>query len=57
VLEATLYYDELTTEVIADGQHLDANLLKLALKIKGPDRLAWSLTTSLRIRTCHGNYN
>ncbi len=40
VLEATLYYDELTTEVIADGKHLDAGLLLLALKIKGPDRLA-----------------
>lgn len=40
VLEATLYYDELTTEVIADGRHLDANLLNLALKFKGPDRLA-----------------
>ncbi len=40
VLEATLYYDELTTEVIADGKHLSADLLLLALKIKGPDRLA-----------------
>jgi N-acetylglucosamine-6-phosphate deacetylase len=40
VMEATLYFDELTTEVIADGKHLDAGLLKLALKIKGPDRLA-----------------
>ena len=40
VLEATLYFDELTTEVIADGKHLDAGLLLLALKIKGIDRLA-----------------
>jgi N-acetylglucosamine-6-phosphate deacetylase len=40
VLEATFYYDELTTEVIADGRHLTADLLLLALKIKGPDRLA-----------------
>jgi N-acetylglucosamine-6-phosphate deacetylase len=40
VLEATLYFDELTTEVIADGKHLDAGLLQLALKFKGPDRLA-----------------
>jgi len=40
VLEATLYYDELTTEVIADGKHLDAGLLQLALKFKGPDKLA-----------------
>jgi len=40
VLEATLYFDELTTEVIADGKHLTADLLLLALKIKGPERLA-----------------
>jgi N-acetylglucosamine-6-phosphate deacetylase len=40
VLEATLLFDELTTEVIADGKHLSADLLLLALKIKGPDRLA-----------------
>lgn len=40
VLEATLYFDELTTEVIADGKHLQRELLQLALKIKGRDRLA-----------------
>lgn len=40
VMEATLYFDELTTEVIADGMHLEGSLLKLALKIKGADRLA-----------------
>lgn len=40
VLEATLYFDELTTEVIADGRHLTADLLLLALKIKGAERLA-----------------
>ena len=40
LLEATLYFDELTTEVIADGKHLSTDLLQLALKIKGPDRLA-----------------
>jgi N-acetylglucosamine-6-phosphate deacetylase len=40
VLEATLYFDELTTEVIADGRHLERELLLLAYKIKGPDRLA-----------------
>lgn len=40
VLEATLYFDELTTEVIADGKHLSPDLLELALKFKGPDRLA-----------------
>jgi N-acetylglucosamine-6-phosphate deacetylase len=40
VLEATLYFDELTTEVIADGKHLNRELLLLAHKLKGPDRLA-----------------
>lgn len=40
VLEATLYFDELTTEVIADGKHLSADLLLLALKLKGCERLA-----------------
>jgi N-acetylglucosamine-6-phosphate deacetylase len=40
VMEATLFFDELTTEVIADGKHLQGELLKLAYKIKGPDRLA-----------------
>jgi N-acetylglucosamine-6-phosphate deacetylase len=40
VLEATLFFDDLTTEVIADGKHLTRELLLLAHKIKGPDRLA-----------------
>src|SRR6185436_3314314 len=40
LMEATLYFDDLTTEVIADGKHLEASLLRLAYKLKGPDRLA-----------------
>jgi N-acetylglucosamine-6-phosphate deacetylase len=40
LMEATLYFDELTTEVIADGKHLSPALLRLAFKAKGPDRLA-----------------
>ena len=40
VMEATLYLDELTTEIIADGKHLQRELLLLAHKVKGPDRLA-----------------
>lgn len=56
VLEATLYYDELTTEVIADGKHLDANLLKFALKIKGPDRLALVTDCSRALDMPDGNY-
>jgi N-acetylglucosamine-6-phosphate deacetylase len=40
LMEATLFFDELTTEVIADGKHLQRELLLLAFKVKGPDRLA-----------------
>ncbi|HTU92203.1 MAG TPA: N-acetylglucosamine-6-phosphate deacetylase [Gemmataceae bacterium] len=40
LMEATLFFDALTTEVIADGKHLSRELLLLAHKIKGPDRLA-----------------
>jgi N-acetylglucosamine-6-phosphate deacetylase len=40
LMEATLFFDELTTEVIADGKHLQRELLLLAYKIKGPERLA-----------------
>jgi len=47
VMEATLYFDELTTEVIADGKHLTPELLRLAHKVKGADRLAL-VTDSMR---------
>lgn len=47
VMEATLYFDELTTEVIADGKHLTPELLRVAYKFKGPDRLAL-VTDSMR---------
>ncbi len=40
VMEATLFFDDLTTEVIADGKHLQRELLLLAYKIKGLDCLA-----------------
>lgn len=40
LMEATLFFDMLTTEVIADGKHLSRELLLLAHKIKGPDKLA-----------------
>lgn len=38
--EATLMFPELTTEVIADGCHLADSLLRVAYRLKGPDRLA-----------------
>lgn len=40
VLEAAFLHDEFTVELIADGRHLPASLLKLAYKIKGPGRIA-----------------
>jgi N-acetylglucosamine-6-phosphate deacetylase len=39
LLEATLVYDELTTEMIADVRHLPPTLMRLVYKCKGPDRL------------------
>lgn len=39
VMEATLTFDELSTEVIADGWHLADSLLRVAYKIKGPNYL------------------
>lgn len=47
VMEATLFFDQLTTEVIADGKHLSPELLRFAYKCKGPDRLAL-VTDSMR---------
>ena len=39
-VEAGLYFDELYTEIIADGRHLPPELLKLIYKFKGADRIA-----------------
>jgi len=39
LLEASLVFDELTGEIIADNRHLPATLMKLAYRCKGPDRL------------------
>ena len=56
VFEATLYFDELTTEVIADGRHLDAGLLLLAIKIKGSQRVALITDSSRALDMPHGEY-
>jgi N-acetylglucosamine-6-phosphate deacetylase len=56
VFEATLYFDELTTEVIADGKHLSGDLLLLALKMKGPDRLALVTDCSRALDMPPGRY-
>ncbi len=39
-VEAAFLIDEMTVEIIADGIHLPAPLLKLVHKIKGPDKTA-----------------
>jgi N-acetylglucosamine-6-phosphate deacetylase len=56
VQEATLFFDELTTEVIADGKHLSADLLTLAYKIKGPDGLALVTDCSRALDMPEGEY-
>ena len=40
LVEYTLLDDRLTTQIIADGYTLSPDLMKLAYKVKGPDKLA-----------------
>lgn len=40
VVESAYLLDDMDVEIIADGVHLPAPLLKLIYKIKGPDRIA-----------------
>ncbi|MBC7615656.1 MAG: N-acetylglucosamine-6-phosphate deacetylase [Pedobacter sp.] len=40
VIESAFLMDQMDVEIIADGIHLPAPLLKLVYKIKGPDRIA-----------------
>lgn len=40
VVEAGYLIDDMTVEIIADGRHLPAPLLKLVYKIKGADKIA-----------------
>jgi N-acetylglucosamine-6-phosphate deacetylase len=47
VIETAYLLDEMDVEIIADGIHLPAPLLKLIYKIKGPDRIAL-ITDSMR---------
>ena len=47
VIESGYLLDDMTVEIIADGAHLPAELLKLIYKIKGPDRIAL-VTDSMR---------
>lgn len=56
LLEAVLYFDELTTEVIADGKHLAPELLRLAYKAKGAERLALVTDSSRALDMPDGEY-
>ena len=56
VMEATLYFDELTTEIIADGKHLTRELMLLAYKIKGSDRLALVTDSNRALDMPDGEY-
>lgn len=47
VIESAFIIDEMDVEIIADGIHLPAPLLKLVYKIKGPGRIAL-ITDSMR---------
>jgi N-acetylglucosamine-6-phosphate deacetylase len=46
-VESAFLIDEMSVEVIADGKHLPASLLKLIYQRKGPDRIAM-VTDSMR---------
>ncbi len=47
VIESAFLIDDMTVELIADGSHLPASLLKLVYKIKGPSKIAL-ITDSMR---------
>ncbi len=47
VIESAYLIDEMTVEIIADGCHLPASLLRLIHKIKGPSKIAL-ITDSMR---------
>lgn len=47
IVEAAWLEDDLTVEIIADGHHLPASLLRLIYKLKGPDKTAL-ITDSIR---------
>lgn len=47
IVEAAYYLDDMTVEIIADGVHLPASLLKLVYKLKGADRTCL-ITDSMR---------
>lgn len=48
VIETAFLWDDLFVEIIADGKHLPAELIKMIIKIKGTDKVAL-ITDSLEI--------
>lgn len=46
-VESALYFDEMDVELICDGSHLPAELVKMVYQIKGPSRIAL-ITDSIR---------
>lgn len=52
VIESAFIIDEMDVEIIADGVHLPAPLLKLVYKIKGPDKIAL-ITDAMRGAAMH----
>lgn len=47
VIESALYLDEMDVELICDGSHLPAELVKMVYQMKGPSRIAF-ITDSIR---------
>ena len=47
IVECAYLFDDITVEIIADGVHLPADLLKLIYKLKGPNKIAL-ITDSMR---------
>ncbi|HSN07600.1 MAG TPA: N-acetylglucosamine-6-phosphate deacetylase [Hanamia sp.] len=54
VIESVYLMDAIDVEIIADGVHLPAPLLKLIYKIKGPDRIAL-ITDAMRAAAVNTN--
>ncbi len=56
VIESTLLLDELTTEMIADGKHIPASLMKLVIKAKGLDEVCLVTDASPLTGMSEGQY-
>lgn len=54
--EFVLFEEEMSTEVLADGEHLAPELLKFALKFKGPERLCLVTDASRAVDMPEGEY-